>query len=177
MYYRLDNYGNQISALGFGFMRIPQAKGKIDLEDTEREIWSAIRAGVNYFDTAYIYPCSKTALGEILEKNTVRNQVYLATHYLILSAEGLEKHFSEQLSRLRTDHIDYYLMHLLTDAETWDRLKALGIIEWLEEKKRIGTIRQVGFSYHGNSEMFCQLADTHDWDFCQIQYNYMDEHS
>lgn len=72
---------------------------------------------------------------------------------------------------------DYYLMHMLTDVQTWERLKALGILKWLEEKKESGAIRQVGFSYHGNSDMFCQLVDAYDWDFCQIQYNYMDENS
>lgn len=73
--------------------------------------------------------------------------------------------------------MDYYLMHMLTDVQTWERLKAFGILEWLEEKKQSGAIRQVGFSYHGNSDMFCQLIDAYDWDFCQIQYNYMDENS
>ena len=68
-------------------------------------------------------------------------------------------------------------MHMLTDTATWQRLKDLGIEQWLEEKKASGAIRQVGFSYHGNSETFCNLIDAWDWDFCQIQYNYMDEHS
>ena len=92
MNYRLDKYGNRISALGFGCMRFPQNMGKIDLEETEREVMAAIRAGVNYFDTAYIYPGSEAALGGILEKNGVRDRIYLATklpHYLIQSAEGL----------------------------------------------------------------------------------------
>lgn len=89
----------------------------------------------------------------------------------------MEKYFKEQLARLRTDYVDYYLMHMLTDVKTWERLKGLGILEWLEEKKQSGAIRQVGFSYHGNSDMFCQLIDAYDWDFCQIQYNYMDENS
>ena len=89
----------------------------------------------------------------------------------------MEKYFQEQLNRLQTDYIDYYLMHMLTDVQTWQRLKALGIVEWLENKKKSGVIRQIGFSYHGNSDMFCQLIDAYDWDFCQIQYNYMDENS
>ena len=89
----------------------------------------------------------------------------------------MERYFQEQLKRLKTDHIEYYLMHMLTDVKTWERLKALGIVEWLERKKASGAIRQIGFSYHGNSDMFCKLVDAYDWDFCQIQYNYMDEHS
>ena len=180
MEYRLDKYGNSVSILGFGCMRWQRSGGGIDLAEAEREVLAAIDGGVNYFDTAYIYPGSESALGEILEKNGLRNKVYIATklpHYLVRSAEGMEKLFQEQLSRLRTDHIDYYLMHMLTDVDTWGRMKALGIATWLEEKKRLGQIGQVGFSYHGNSEMFCQLVDDYAWDFCQIQYNYMDENA
>ncbi len=180
MNYRLDKYGNKLSVLGFGCMRFPQQKGKIDMEETEREILTAFHAGINYYDTAYIYPGSEAAIGEIFEKNGIRDQVYIATklpHYLIQSLDKLETLFAEQLRRLRTDHIDYYLMHMLTDTETWNRLKALGIEDWLAEKRKSGAIRQVGFSYHGNSDMFCRLIDAYDWDFCQIQYNYLDEHS
>ena len=161
-------------------MRFTQSGGKIDLEKTEKEIIAAYEAGVNYYDTAYVYGGSEDALGKILEKNGIRDKVNIATklpHYLIKKADSMEKYFAEQLRRLRTDHVDYYLMHMLTDVKTWDRLKELGIIEWLEEKKKSGAIRQIGFSYHGNSDMFCELVDAYDWDFCQIQYNYMDEHS
>ena len=146
----------------------------------ENQIMLAIRGGVNYFDTAYIYPSSEALLGEVLERNGVRDQVYIATklpHYLIKDRKALDKLFDEELRRLRTDHVDYYLMHMLTDTATWERMKALGIEQWLAEKKASGAIRQVGFSYHGNSDMFCCLVDAYDWDFCQIQYNYMDEHS
>lgn len=180
MQYRKDKYGNDISALGFGCMRFPQSGGRIDMAATEKQIMAAYNAGVNYYDTAYVYPGSEAALGEILEKNHIRDKVNIATklpHYLIRSREGMEKHFAEHLKRLRTDHIDYYLMHMLTDLNTWEKLKKLGILEFLEEKKSSGAIRQIGFSYHGNSDMFCKLVDAYDWDFCQIQYNYMDEHS
>ena len=180
MNYRTDKYGNSLSVLGFGCMRFPTKAGRIDTEETEREILLAIEGGVNYFDTAYIYPGSEAALGEILERNRVRDKVFIATklpHYLIKSREGLDKLFAEELKRLRTDHVDYYLMHMLTDTDAWERLKALGIEDWLREKKESGAIRQVGFSYHGNSEMFCKILDAYDWDFCQVQYNYLDEHS
>ena len=180
MQYRQDKHSNPISALGFGCMRFPRKNGLIDMKETEREIIAAIDAGVNYFDTAYIYPGSEAALGEILQKNGLRDKINIATklpHYLIRSQDGMEKMFNEQLSRLRTDHIDYYLMHMLQDTDAWEKMKSLGIVEWLEEKKRTGAIRQIGFSYHGNSDMFCALVDAYDWDFCQIQYNYMDEHS
>ena len=180
MNYRKDRYGNDISILGFGCMRFPRKAGRINMKETEKEIMTAIEQGVNYFDTAYIYPGSEATLGEILEKNGVRDKVYIATklpHYLIKSREKMDSLFAEELKRLRTEHVDYYLMHMLADTATWERLKTLGIEEWLAEKKKSGQIRQVGFSYHGNSEMFCKLIDVYDWDFCQIQYNYMDEHS
>ena len=180
MNYRTDKYGNQLSILGFGCMRFPQKMGRIDMEETEREIMTAYQAGVNYYDTAYIYPASEAALGEIFEKNNIREKVYIATklpHYLIKSVADMDKLFAEELRRLRTDYVDYYLMHMLTDTDTWNRLKSLGIEEWIAQKKASGAIRQIGFSYHGNSEMFCNLVDAYDWDFCQIQYNYMDEHS
>ncbi len=180
MNYREDKYGNRLSILGFGCMRFAQKLGRIDMEKTEQQIMTAFRGGVNYYDTAYIYPGSEAALGEILEKNGVREQVHIATklpHYLIRSADDLERLFNEELRRLRTGYVDYYLMHMLSDTATWNRLKELGIEQWIAEKKASGAIRQIGFSYHGNSEMFCSILDAYDWDFCQIQYNYMDEHS
>jgi len=180
MQYRKDKYGNDISVLGYGCMRFTQTAGRVDLKKTEEELLAAFRGGVNYFDTAYIYRGSEAALGEILERNGIRDQVYIATklpHYLIQNRDSLDKYFAEQLRRLRTDHIDYYLMHMLTDVQTWERLKGLGILEWLREKQGSGAIRQVGFSYHGNTDMFCRLVDAYEWDFCQIQYNYMDENS
>ena len=180
MNYRLDKYGNKLSVLGFGCMRFQRKQGKIDMPLAEQQILQAYRGGVNYYDTAYIYPGSEAAIGEIFEKNNIRDKVYIATklpHYLIKNRETLDKLFNEQLKRLRTDYVDYYLMHMLTDTATWNRLKELGIEQWLEEKKKSGAIRQIGFSYHGNSETFCNLVDAYDWDFCQIQYNYMDEHT
>ncbi|MBE6979483.1 MAG: aldo/keto reductase [Ruminococcaceae bacterium] len=180
MNYRNDKYGNPISALGFGCMRFPRKQGRIDFEETEKQILESYRLGVNYYDTAYIYPGSETVLGEILEKNGIREKVKIATklpHYLIRNMQAMERLFQEQLKRLRTDYVDYYLMHMLCDVDTWQRMKDMGIEAWLEEKKKSGAIRQVGFSYHGNSDMFCKLVDAYDWDFCQIQYNYMDEHT
>lgn len=180
MQYRQDKYGNPISVLGFGCMRFTQTAGKIDIAKAEQEIMEAFRAGVNYYDTAYVYPGSEAALGEILARNRIRDRVNIATklpHYLIKKPDSMETFFQEELRRLQTDHVDYYLMHMLTDVKTWDRLKALGICQWLAEKKASGAIRQVGFSYHGNSDMFCKLLEAYDWDFCQIQYNYLDENS
>lgn len=181
MIYRKDKYGNDISLLGFGCMRFPRnAIGKTDMAETEKELLAAIDAGVNYFDTAYIYPESEAVLGTILHKHGIREKVKIATklpHYLIKGKEDIERIFQEELKRLKTDYVDYYLMHMLADPDTWSRLVDLGIKEWILEKKEKGIIRQIGFSYHGNSHVFCQLVDVFDWDFCQIQYNYMDEHT
>ena len=180
MQYRQDKYGNDLSVLGYGCMRFPRKMGGIDMEIAEQLILRAISQGVNYFDTAYIYPGSEAAVGEILQKNNLRSQVKIATklpHYLIKSIEGVEKIFQEELTRLRTDHVDFYLMHMLNDMDAWQRLKDLGIEDWIAEKKALGAIGQIGFSYHGNTDMFCKILDAYDWEFCQIQYNYLDEHT
>lgn len=180
MNYRKDKYGNDISVLGFGCLRFKRKNSRIDMGQAEEQIMAAFEAGINYFDTAYIYPGSEAALGDILRKNNIRDKVYICDklpHYLIHSRDGLEKMFREQLRRLKTDRIDYYLMHMLTDTATWQRLKDMGIESWLEEKKAAGEIGQVGFSYHGGSDMFCSLVDEYDWDCCLVQYDYLDEHS
>ena len=180
MQYRKDKYGNDLSILGFGCMRFTKKGNSIDIDKAEKEILAAYNAGVNYYDTAYIYPGSEVALGEILERNNLRDKVNIATklpQYLISSSKAIDKYFNEELSRLRTDHVDYYLMHHLTDLFMWEKLKNVGIIDWIEDKKKKGQIRNIGFSYHGNSDNFIKIVNDYDWDFCQIQYNYMDEHS
>ena len=178
MQYRSNRHGEPLSLLGFGCMRFQRAGRGIDMAKAEEQIMAAIRLGVNYFDTAYIYPGSEAALGEILERNQARDKVNIATklpHYMIKKPEDMERCFQEQLQRLRTDHIDYYLMHMLPEVTTWNRLKGLGVEEWLREKLESGAIRNVGFSNHGSSATFCELLDAWDWDFCQFQYNYIDE--
>ena len=178
MQYRKDKNGNPLSMLGYGCMRFTKKGNSIDVDKAEKEIMAAYKAGVNYYDTAYIYPGSEAALGEILEKNGIRDKVNIATklpQYLIRNSKGLDKYFTEELSRLRTDHVDYYLMHHLTDVEMWEKLKAVGIHDWINQKKASGQIRNIGFSYHGNSDNFIKILNDYDWDFCQIQYNYLDE--
>ncbi len=180
MLYRKDKYGNEISQLGYGCMRFSRKGAGVDLEKTEKELMRAFQAGVNYYDTAYIYPGSESALGEIVKKNGIREQIHIATklpQYLISSTAQIEKYFQEQLTRLQTDYVDYYLMHMLTDIAAWHKLKDLGILSWIEEKKASGAIRNLGFSFHGDTEMFLAILNDYDWDFCQIQYNYLDEHS
>ena len=180
MLYKEDKYSNKLSRLGFGCMRFQRNAGIIDLKEAEREILHAIELGVNYFDTAYIYPGCETAVGKVLAKNGCREKVYLASKlppYLVKKLDDADRIFDETLSRLQTDYIDYYLMHMLTDLATWERLKLLGIEEWIEKNKRSGRIRQIGFSYHGSSSEFIRVLEAYPWDFCQIQYNYMDEHT
>ena len=180
MIYKPDRYGNPISQLGYGCMRFTKKGGSIDFDNAEREVMLAIEQGVNYFDTAYIYPGSEDCLGKILEKNKCRDKVYIATklpQYMLRSAAAIDKTFNEELSRLRTDHIDYYLMHMFTDLAEWEKLKSLGIEDWIKRQKADGRIKNIGFSYHGETEMFLKILDCYDWDFCQIQYNYLDEHT
>ena len=178
MLYRNDKHGEPLSILGYGCMRFSRKGAGVDIEKTERELMAAYRSGVNYFDTAYIYPGSESALGEILERNGIRDKVRIATklpQYLVRNQTSLDKYFDEELSRLRTDRIDYYLMHHLTDIAQWERLKTVGVIDWIAGKKASGAIRNIGFSYHGNTDNFLKILADYDWDFCQIQYNYMDE--
>ena len=178
MEYRKGPGGEPISALGYGCMRFSRKGAATDLDKAESELRAAIEGGVNYLDTAYIYPGNEVALGKILSRTGLRDKVNIATklpQYLIKSISAAEKLFQEQLSRLQTDHIDCYLLHMLSDVASWDKLVRLGIENWIREKKESGQIRYIGFSYHGNTEMFLKLLDAYPWDFCQIQYNYMDE--
>ena len=178
MQYRKDRYGNDISILGYGCMRFTKKGTNIDLAKADREIMEAYRRGVNYFDTAYIYPGSEVALGKIVAKNRIREKIRIATklpQYMIVNRDKLDKFFEEQLTRLQTDYVDYYLMHHMTDMAMWEKLHDMGIEQWIAEKKASGAIRNIGFSYHGNTENFLKILDAYDWDFCQIQYNYLDE--
>lgn len=180
MNYRNNRNGEPISQLGYGCMRFTKKGGKIDIDKAELELMLAFKRGVNYFDTAYMYGGNEEALGEILERNGIRDKVNIATklpHYLVRNLSGTEKIFREELRRLRTDWVDYYLIHFLTDVSQWEKLKRFGFMEWVEEKKRTGQIRNIGFSFHGNTESFLTILGDYDWDFCMIQYNYMDEHT
>ena len=178
MQYRNDKYGTPLSVLGYGCIRFTKKGNSIDIDKAEKELMAAYEAGVNYFDTAYIYPGSEAAVGEIFERNHIREKVHIATklpQYMIGSRAAIDKYFNEELARLRTTYIDYYLMHHLTDVAMWDKLKKVGILEWIRAKKESGAIKNIGFSYHGNTENFLRILEDYDWDFCQIQYNYLDE--
>ncbi len=180
MKYRNDKNNTAISQLGYGCMRFSKNGNKVDMDKTEKEIMAAIDMGINYYDTAYIYPGIEEALGTILEKNNARDKVYIATklpQYTMRSREQIDKTFAEELKRLKTDYIDYYLMHMFTAYSEWENLKKLGIEDWIEKHKADGSIRNIGFSYHGNTEEFIKILNAYDWEFCQIQYNYLDETS
>ena len=180
MQYRNDKNGQPISVLGYGCMRFTKNGRNIDFDKAEKELMKAYELGVNYFDTAYIYTGSEALLGEVFEKNQIRDKINIATklpQYLVGSTATADRYFNEELKRLRTDYIDYYLMHMITDINQWNHLEQIGMKEWISDKKKSGQIRNIGFSYHGNTENFLKVLDAYDWDFCQIQYNYVDEYS
>ena len=177
MNYRTDD---NLSILGFGCMRFPKKGASFDEEEIERELLHAIEMGINYFDMAYIYPGIEEVFGRIMEKCGFRDKINIATklpHYMMKNVDDMQKHFDEQLSRLRTDHVDYYLMHMLPDLKTWNGLIENGALDWLNKLKETGKIRKLGFSFHGNTTLFLELLGAYDWDFCQVQYNYVDETS
>ena len=167
-----------VSLLGLGCMRFPlNEDGTIDEAQAEAMIGRALNAGINYIDTAYPYHKgeSEPFLGRALKKYP-RNSFYLATKlpvWLVNSVEDAERLFKEQLSRLQTKYIDYYLLHAL-DAGRWEKLVKEGIIEWAEAKKASGKIRHLGFSFHDTYPVFREILTYRQWDFCQIQYNYID---
>lgn len=180
MQYREDKKGNnKLSILGFGCMRFPSSiPGMIDEKVTELLILSAFERGINYFDTAYIYPNSEQVLGSILERNSLREHIFLATklpHQSCKKTPDFDRYLNTQLERLKTDYIDYYLIHNITSLAEWQRLVDLGIEAWISQKKQQGTIKQLGFSFHGSQAEFAPLLEAYDWDFVQIQYNYMNE--
>lgn len=179
MQYRTNpKNGDRLSALGYGCMRFTRKAGMIDQEKAEREMLFALEHGVNYFDTAYTYPGNEAALGKFLAKGH-RKEIFLATklpQYLAKSYADFDKFFYEELKRLQTDYIDYYLLHMLSDYNSWQRLVDLGIEKWITQKKASGEIRNIGFSYHGGSVGFIRIIDAYDFDFCQIQFNYLDVH-
>jgi predicted aldo/keto reductase-like oxidoreductase len=176
MHYRKNKLnGDELSVLGFGCMRFPKNE-----KETEELILYAIENGVNYFDTAYMYRNSEETLGRILNKHNKRNKVKIATKippYAINKYDDFDKIFNIQLARLQTDYIDYYFLHGLSDVGIWKRITNLGMEKWINEKKAEGKIKNIGFSYHGGREEFIKICNAYSWEFCMIQYNYMDENT
>ena len=180
MQYRVDKRsGNKLSVLGFGCMRFPGGMGRPNKEKTEKLLLQAVNGGVNYYDTAYMYPGSEEVIGEIFEKHKLRKKVYIATklpHCICNAATDFDRLFDEQKRRLRSKYVDYYSMHNFTDLAHWERLCQIGIETWITDKKKSGEIRQIGFSYHGSFNEYVKLLNAYDWDFVMIQYNYLNEH-
>jgi predicted aldo/keto reductase-like oxidoreductase len=179
LYRKMNKTAPELSILGFGCMRLPvKENGQIDEETATRMIRYAIDHGVNYVDTAYPYhngesePCVGRALAD-----GYREKVNLATKlpsWLVTSRKDMDKYLDEQLGRLRTDHIDYYLVHGLNRL-FWDNLSGLGVTDFLDDAIADGRIRYAGFSFHDNTSVFREIVDAYDWSFAQIQYNFMDE--
>jgi predicted aldo/keto reductase-like oxidoreductase len=179
--------GLQVSSLGFGCMRLPvigKDNSRIDEQHAMRMVHHAIDHGINYFDTAYPYHgfdfskggASEPFLAKAL-KNGYREKVYLATKlpsWLVHSREDMDRLLNEQLERLDTGAIDFYLLHGL-DITNWDKLLGFGVLEFLESALKSGKIRYAGFSFHDEVGLFRKIVDAYDWTFCQIQYNYLDE--
>jgi hypothetical protein len=180
LYRKFGKTNVEVSALGFGAMRLPIINGKfdnIDEKTTEAMLKYAIENGVNYVDTAYVYHggMSEKVVGKILKKG-LRNKVYLATKlptWMITERKDMDKYLNEQLERLQTDHIDFYLVHGLA-KDRWNTLEELGVIDFLEAAKKDGRITHAGFSYHDEPQNFKDIVDAYGWDFCQTQFNYMD---
>lgn len=176
---KLEKLGVETSLLGFGCMRFPVTpEGKIDENLAEQMLDKAIAAGVNYIDTAYPYHNgeSEPFVGKALKKYD-RNSFYLATKlplWFVHSVADAERIFQEQLERLQTGYIDFYLMHAVNKSR-WDEMLKLGVVDYLEQLKKEGKIRYLGFSFHDSYQVFEEVLNYRDWDFCQIQFNYMDE--
>ncbi len=160
-------------------MRLPMKEGRIDELRAISQIRGAIDRGVNYVDTAWPYHAgqSEPVLGKAL-RDGYRDRVRVATKlpcWLVNSREDMDRYFTAQLERLGTDHIDYYLLHSLNNSAVWDKLRRFGVADFIERAKAEGLIRNIGFSFHGTSADFPLFVDSYPWDFCQIQYNYLDE--
>ncbi len=167
-----------LSALGMGNMRLPTVgdvpHGEIDEARAQEIIDYAMNNGINYYDTAYTYPGSEAFLGKAMKKYS-RDSFYLATKYWIDANPDYAAVFEEQLRRLQTDHVDFYLLHSIMDGfGTVDQYIASGCIEYFLEQKRKGRIRYLGFSSHASPENLKRMADYAPWDFAQIQLNYLD---
>jgi predicted aldo/keto reductase-like oxidoreductase len=178
LYRKAPKSGDKLSILGFGCMRLPQKEGRIDEDRAAHQIRRAIDGGVNYIDTAWPYHGgqSEPFVGRVLAGG-YRERVRLATKlptWLVADRTGMDRFLDAQLERLAVSHIDYYLIHSLA-GDRWDRIAALGAADFLDRAKTSGKIKNAGFSYHGHRNDFGRVVDAYPWDFCQIQYNYLDE--
>lgn len=171
--------GPTLSLLGMGCMRLPQTAEKaIDEAVATAMVDEALARGVNYFDTAYFYHDGKSEsfLGRALVARHDRDSFYLATKMpvsLLEVPEDAPRIFDEQLARLQTDHFDFYLCHALS-AANFEKMEKLGLYDFLQKKKAEGAIRHLGFSFHDSPEVLETICSAHDWEFAQLQLNYLD---
>ncbi len=169
-----------VSKLGFGLMRLPEKDGKIDYDHVCRMVDKYMEAGLNYFDTAYVYHSGKSevAARECLVKRYPRESFKLATKLPAWCMDGKEDRdriFNEQLERAGVDYFDFYLLHSLEDGNNYDIYEEFDCFNWGMEKKREGKIKHFGFSYHGTPELLEVVLDKHpEIEFVQIQLNYAD---
>jgi predicted aldo/keto reductase-like oxidoreductase len=176
----MGSLGWEVSALGFGCMRLPQRRLnrlRAETDESIRIIRRGIDLGINYIDTAWPYHLgdSERIVGQALQDG-YRERVRLVTKlplFLVRSAEAFDRYLNGQLERLQTDYLDLYLFHAM-NAGGLEKVKRLGLIEKMEEAKREGRIRHIGFSFHDTFPVFKEIVDYYDWDMAQIQYNYMD---
>ena len=178
LYRKMAKSADELSVLGFGCMRLPGENDRIDEKRATAQVRYAIEHGVNYVDTAMPYHQgeSEPFLGRALGEG-YRARVKLATKlppWRVETRQDMDRLLNLQLERLRTDRIDYYLLHGLNRA-TWEKMKLLGALEFLDRAHEDGRIGYQGYSFHGDKDVFKEIVDAYDWDFCQIQYNYLDE--
>jgi hypothetical protein len=179
LYRKMKKADPELSILGFGAMRLPVLPdGHVDEPEAARMIRYSIDHGVNYVDTAYPYHNgeSEPAVGKALA-NGYRERVNLATKlpsWLIKSRGDMDRYLDEQLAKLQTDRIDFYLVHGLIQP-FWETLQTLGVLEFLDDAIADGRIGYAGFSFHDTTRLFKEIVKAYDWTFAQIQYNFMDE--
>ena len=179
LYRKMPKNGDELSVLGFGAMRLPTKEdGSIDEKIATDMVRYSIDNGVNYVDTAWPYHMgeSEPFLARALADG-YREKVKLATkqpQWMVKNYEDMDRFLNAQLEKLNTDQIDYYLIHSLVKS-SWENIRDLGVMEFLDKAKADGRIVNAGFSYHGAPEDFEPIIDAYDWDFCQIQYNFLDE--
>ena len=187
LYREMGKTGEKVSILGFGCMRLPIRGSyvQIDVEKASNLLDYALDQGINYMDTAYPYHGISTShggnseifLGEYLTESSRRDEVYLATKlptWRLENEEDMENFLTQQLKRLQTDYIDFYLLHSLKEKQ-WFHLEDLGVLDFLDDAVADGRIKYTGFSSHDETDFIKEVLDSYQWDMCQIQYNYLDE--